>query len=72
MAQCEAEVKPNKKCGEPVARGAKYCEKHKDFKPKVRSKADTGMGQGDTVDKTGKKQSHNMQAKGSGNSRVGK
>ena len=70
MAQCPAKVK-NKICNKPVARGQKYCADHLDFEKKITSKADSGFGQGDTKDRTGKSQAHNMQPKGGSNSRVG-
>ena len=71
MPTCAAKVK-NKKCEKPAIKKSKYCEDHQGFEAPVRSKKDTGGGYGDTDDSnTGKKQAHNMQPKGSGNSRVG-
>ncbi len=67
MPNCQAKIN-NKICGKPLSdRNAKYCDEHQGYERPTRSKTDTGKGQGDTQDKTGKDQSHNMQPKGGGN-----
>lgn len=60
MATCAAKDK-NKKCNEPAIKNSKYCSAHQNYEKAIRSKNDTGMGQGDTKDKnTGKSQAHRM------------
>ena len=63
MPNCEAKIN-NKICGATINRGEKLCAAHKNWKAPVNSKKTTGMGIGDTKDKTGKAQAHNMQPKG--------
>ena len=63
MPTCQAKVM-NKACKEPALKNSKYCAGHQDFEKKITSKKDTGFGQGDTQDRTGKAQAHNMQPKG--------
>ncbi len=60
MPTCQAKDK-NTPCKEPAVKNSKYCGKHQGYERPIKSKTDTGMGQGDTKDKkTGKSQVHRM------------